>query len=71
MPLYGVTDEAQVAQLMGLAREGKQQGWWQSYELDFATYVDLETGRHRAHLLPCPPFVPGILQTPEYARAMH
>ena len=25
-----------------LAAEGKQQGWWQSYELDFATYVGFE-----------------------------
>ena len=41
--LYGVTDKAQVDHLMGLVREGKQQAWWQSHELDyFATYVGLE-----------------------------
>ena len=31
---------------MTSGREGKQQGWWQSYELDyFATYVGLEKPR--------------------------
>ena len=29
--LYGVTDAAERERLMTLAREGKQQGWWQSY----------------------------------------
>ena len=51
--LYGVTDQAQVEHLMDLVREGKQQAWWQSHELDyFATYVGLEAGRHHSQLLP-------------------
>ncbi len=57
--------------MMELAKEGKQQGWWQSYELDFfATYVGLE----QAATWLCyyqSSIVPGLLQTPEYARAMH
>jgi transcriptional regulator with XRE-family HTH domain len=69
--IYGVTQEAQVASMMELAKEGKQQGWWQSYELDyFATYVDQE----QAATWLCyyqSSIVPGLLQTPEYARAMH
>jgi transcriptional regulator with XRE-family HTH domain len=69
--IYGVTQEAQVASMMELAKEGKQQGWWQSYELDyFATYVGLE----QAATWLCyyqSSIVPGLLQTPEYARAMH
>ena len=31
--LYGVTDEAERDHLMNLAVEGRQQGWWQSYDL--------------------------------------
>jgi hypothetical protein len=53
-----------------LAAEGKQQGWWQSYELEFATYVGLEaaaTSLSDFHSIT----VPGLLQTPEYARTMH
>ena len=27
---------------MTLAKEGKQQGWWQSYDLPYSNYVGLE-----------------------------
>jgi transcriptional regulator with XRE-family HTH domain len=40
--LYGVTDEAERDRLMSMAREGKRTGWWQSYDLGYATYVGLE-----------------------------
>ena len=42
--LYGVTDPAEREQLMTLAREGKQQGWWQSFSvpLPHMIYVGLE-----------------------------
>src|ERR1700761_4286980 len=33
--LYGVTDAAERDRLMTLAREGKQQGWWQSFSLPY------------------------------------
>jgi transcriptional regulator with XRE-family HTH domain len=68
--IYGVTEQAEVTRLMDLAREGKQQAWWQPYDLDyFATYVDLEqaaTGLSYYHTT----VVPGLLQTVDYARAM-
>jgi transcriptional regulator with XRE-family HTH domain len=68
--MYGVTDQGEVTRLMDLAREGKQQAWWQPYDLDyFATYVDLEqaaTGLSYYHTT----VVPGLLQTVDYARAM-
>jgi transcriptional regulator with XRE-family HTH domain len=69
--LYGVTDEAQVEQLMDLVREGKQQAWWQSHELDyFATYVGLEQAATTlSHYQSTT--IPGLLQTVEYARAMY
>lgn len=68
--LYGVTDEAQVDHLMTLVREGKQQGWWQSYDLDYATYIGLEEAAVSLRYFQSS-IVPGILQTPGYARAMH
>jgi transcriptional regulator with XRE-family HTH domain len=68
--IYGVTDQAEVTRLMGLAREGRQQAWWQPYDLDyFATYVDLEqaaTSLSYYHTT----VVPGLLQTVDYALAM-
>jgi transcriptional regulator with XRE-family HTH domain len=67
--LYGVTDEAQVGQLMDLVREGRQQAWWQSYELDnFATYVGLEEAATAIKQYQSTT-IPGLLQTPDYARA--
>jgi len=68
--IYGVTEEQQIAHLMDLAREGKQQGWWQSYDLDYATYVGLEAAAQSLSYFQSS-IVPGILQTPGYARAMH
>jgi transcriptional regulator with XRE-family HTH domain len=69
--IYGVTDQSQVEHMMGLVREGKQQAWWQSHELEyFATYVGLE----QAATALCyyqSSIVPGLLQTVAYARAMY
>ena len=68
--LYAVTDQAERDRLMKLARESKLQGWWQSYDLTYATYVGLE-----AEAVAISDFqssvVPGLLQTPDYARAGH
>ena len=68
--IYDLTDTSQVEYLMGLVREAKQQAWWQSYDLDYATYVGLE----QAATTLCyyqSTIVPGLLQTVGYARAMH
>ena len=67
--LYGVTDEAERDRLMSLAREGKQTGWWQGYDLDFATYVGLEAEAAGIKYYQST-IVPGLMQTPDYARAM-
>ncbi len=69
--LYGVTDEAERDRMLRLALESRQPGWWQSYELSqFADYVGLEAAavsvRDYQSIL-----VPGLLQTPEYARAVN
>lgn len=69
--IYGVTDQARRDHMARLATEGKQQGWWQGFELDyFGTYVGLE---EEATSLSCyqSAAVPGLLQTSAYTRAMH
>jgi transcriptional regulator with XRE-family HTH domain len=68
--LYEVTDEAVRERMLKLAAEGKQAGWWQSYDLPYSTYVGLE-----AEATAISDFqssvVPGLLQTADYARAGH
>jgi transcriptional regulator with XRE-family HTH domain len=69
--IYEVTDPPQVEHLMDLVREGKQQAWWQSHELDyFATYVGLEQAA-TSLIYYQSTIVPGLLQTVEYAQAMY
>jgi hypothetical protein len=69
--IYAVADPAQVSHLMELVREGKQQAWWQSHELDyFATYVGLEQAATSLAYYQSS-IVPGLLQTVGYARAMY
>jgi transcriptional regulator with XRE-family HTH domain len=69
--LYEVTDEAERKRMMNLAVEGRQAGWWQSYDLNqFADYVGLEADavsvKNYQSIL-----IPGLLQTPDYARAVN
>jgi transcriptional regulator with XRE-family HTH domain len=69
--LYGVTDQSTRDRMMQLSHEGKQQGWWQGYDLDyFATYVGLEAEAVEIKYYQSV-IVPGLLQTVDYARAMH
>jgi hypothetical protein len=68
--LYGVTRETERERLKQLARDSKQQGWWQPYDLPYSTYVGLEaeavaTKYYQSMI------IPGLLQTADYARAMH
>ena len=67
---YDVTDLAERDRMMQLSHDGKQQGWWQSYDLPYSTYVGLE-----AEAVSISDFqssvVPGLLQTADYARAGH
>jgi len=68
--LYEVTDAAERQRMIQLSYEGKRQRWWQGYDLHyFATYVGLET--EVVGIKYCQSSnVPGLLQTPDYARAM-
>jgi hypothetical protein len=67
--LYGITDQAERDRLRAMAREGRQAGWWQSYDLDFSTYVGLEAAAAALQYYQST-IVPGLLQTADYARAM-
>jgi transcriptional regulator with XRE-family HTH domain len=68
--IYGLTDQDKIDNLMNLARAGKEQGWWQGYNLDFATYVGLEEAAVSLSFY-MPMLIPGLLQTPGYVRALH
>lgn len=70
--LYGVTGADEQERLMSLAREGKQQGWWQSFAvpLPHMTYVGLEQEATVMSIFQSS-VVPGLLQVPDYIRAIH
>ena len=67
--LYQV-DPAQREHLERLARQGRGQAWWQPYGLPYATYVGLEAAATRISDYE-PGVFPGLLQVPDYARAIH
>jgi transcriptional regulator with XRE-family HTH domain len=68
--LYSVTDAAERERLMELAREGKQQGWWQSFSLAHRTYVGLEQDAISLTIFHST-VIPGLLQVADYTRAIH
>ena len=71
--LYQVTDPAEVAEFLTLAREANTPGWWQHYgdvlPTWFRTYVDLEQAATLIRTYEGQ-FVPGLLQTDDYMRAV-
>ncbi len=73
LTLYGITDEQERASLLSLAREANVAGWWHSYSdvlpSWFPTYVGLEGAASLIRVYEVQ-FVHGLLQTPEYARAV-
>ena len=68
--LYGVNDAAERERLMTLAREGRQQGWWQSFALAHRAYVGLEQDATSLSVFQSA-VVPGLLQIADYIRAIH
>jgi transcriptional regulator with XRE-family HTH domain len=68
--LYDVTDAAERDHLTTLAREGKQQGWWQSFALPYNNYVGLEQEAVSLSIFHSS-VVPGLVQTADYTRALH
>ncbi|MFB9836268.1 helix-turn-helix domain-containing protein [Actinoallomurus acaciae] len=71
--LYGVTDEAERATLLDLARQANMPGWWHEYAdvtpSWFEPYLGLEQAASVIRMYEVQ-FVPGLLQTPDYARAV-
>ncbi|MBO4273344.1 MULTISPECIES: helix-turn-helix domain-containing protein [Microbispora] len=73
LTLYGVSDEAEREALLSLVAQANAPGWWHKYDdvlpSWFEAYVGLEQA---ASTIRCyeVQFVPGLLQTPEYAAAV-
>lgn len=70
---YGVTDKAQIETLRGIANRANSRGWWHAYSDIlpgwFEEYISLEqvAVQIRGYEMQ---FVPGLLQTEEYSRAV-
>jgi hypothetical protein len=56
-------------ELVELAREALQPGWWRAYGLGNNSYIAFETETSRIQDF-TPQYVPGLLQTADYARAL-
>ena len=71
--LYGVFDEDEHRRLVALAREANEPGWWHAYgdilTTWFQNYLDLEQAAELIRTYEVQ-FVPGLLQTDAYARAV-
>ncbi|MET8141289.1 helix-turn-helix transcriptional regulator [Sphaerisporangium sp. NPDC005288] len=73
LTLYGVSDEREREALLSLVSQANRPGWWHNYDDIlpnwFEAYVGLEEAATRIRCYEVQ-FVPGLLQTPEYARAV-
>src|SRR6266545_4100419 len=71
--LYGIDDPGEVAAFLVLAREANAPGWWQHYgdllPQWFRAFVDLESAATLIRTYEGQ-FVPGLLQTEDYMRAV-
>jgi transcriptional regulator with XRE-family HTH domain len=73
LSLYGVVDPEEREALLGLVREANKSGWWHSFNDVlpgwFQTYVGLEEAAALIRTYEVQ-FIPGLLQSEEYARAV-
>jgi transcriptional regulator with XRE-family HTH domain len=73
LTLYGVEDEEARALVMSLVERANEPGWWHRFSdllpSWFQAYVGLEEAAERIRTYEVQ-FVPGLLQTKEYARAV-
>jgi len=70
---YGVTDPIERDAFLAMARAANEPGWWREYEDVtpgwFANYIGLEEAAAGIRSYEVQ-FIPGLLQTPAYARAV-
>ena len=73
LTLYGITDKVEREQLLSLASRANQPGWWHRYHDVlppwFQAYIGLEESAQSIRSYDAQ-FVPGLLQTEEYAAAV-
>ncbi|GAA3932632.1 helix-turn-helix domain-containing protein [Actinoplanes auranticolor] len=73
LSMYGVKNDAEREALLNLARQANTPGWWHHYgdilPPWFQSYLGLEAAASLIRTYEIQ-FVPGLLQTPEYARAV-
>jgi transcriptional regulator with XRE-family HTH domain len=73
LTLYGITDTGEREQLLSLASQANQPGWWHRYQDVlpgwFQAYIGLEESAETIRSYDSQ-FVPGLLQTEEYAAAV-
>jgi len=73
LSLYGITESERVDSLLTLAKAGRERSWWSAYRdaapsllLQLIEYESVASAIRQFETL----FIPGILQTEEYARAV-
>jgi transcriptional regulator with XRE-family HTH domain len=73
LTLYGIKDIAEREQMLSLASQANQPGWWHRYQdilpTWFQAYIGLEESAESIRSFDTQ-FVPGLLQTEEYAAAV-
>lgn len=73
LTLYGIKDVAEREQMLSLASQANQPGWWHRYQdilpTWFQSYIGLEESAESIRSYDSQ-FVPGLLQTEEYAAAV-
>ena len=73
LTLYGVTDATERASLLSLAEQANSPGWWRPYADLVPPWFEAFLGLEQAAAVIRSyevQFIPGLLQTPEYARAV-
>ncbi|TVL93758.1 helix-turn-helix transcriptional regulator [Streptomyces sp. LX-29] len=67
--VYKVEDKHLVDSLMQMAKESRQQGWWNAFgEVPYSVYIGFENDAASLRIYE-PQGLPGLLQTPRYAEA--
>lgn len=69
LDIYGVTDRQQRDAYVQLLKQAKEPGWWTQYSDVIDSYVGFEDDASSIHTFE-PLFIPGLLQTEDYARAL-